>query len=209
MHTTISIISLFNYIGTTAFIIGGTLAAKNMKLHCLIQFLSGMSTAYFGGLFLRDLILLQTTPAIFSFPWEIAAAVLICTLTIITLKYKEPGNIGLSILCLLDSIGIVSSVAAGYNQGIKVSTLNAFICGFVTACGGGIIATAIRLAAKKNLRVFFTILAANKWYYIFAASMSAAYTVLYLTGHNTNTAIIVLTAIAIIIGFIIKQNNTT
>lgn len=204
MYTTINLISLLNHIGTITFVIEGTLAAKKMGLPYFFQFLSGISTAFFGGIFLRDLILLHTAPAIFRCPLEIATAALICILTIKVLKHREHGNISLSVLCLLDSIGIVGSAATGYSHGAKTSILIAFACGFATACGGGITAAAIRMAAKKNLKAFVTILVHNKWYYLFAASMSVIYGILHLTGHDTNTAIIALTAIAVIVGFIVK-----
>lgn len=207
MYTTITLISLLNYIGTTAFIIEGIFIAQKMRLHYFLQFLSGMSTAFFGEIFLRDLILLQTTPAIFQCPLGIAAATLICIFTIIISKHREPGNISLSILCLLDSIGVVGSVAAGYTQSATRNVLIAFICGFITACGGDIIATAIQTMATKNLKAFFTLLTGHKWYYLFTASISIIYSIMYLTGHDTNSTIMTLTFIAIIIGFIIKSNN--
>lgn len=207
MRITITLISLLNYIGTIAFIIGGTLIAKKMELHCFLQFLSGISTAFFGGIFLRDLILLQTTPALLDNPLEIAIASAICIFTIMVLKHREPRNISLSILCLFDSIGIVGSTATGYTQGTKAGILIAFACGFVTACGGGIIAAAIRMTAKKDFKTFFTILADNKWYYLFIASISVVYGILHLTSYDTDTAIIALTDVAIVIGFIVEKTK--
>lgn len=207
MYTTITLISLLNNIGTIAFVIEGTLNAKKTGLNCFFQFLSGMSTAFFGGIFLRDIILLQTIPAVFDNPLEITVATAICIITIIVLKYKKLGNIGLSILCLLDSIGIVGSVATGYSQDTKAGILLAFACGFVTACGGGIIATAIQIVVKKNFKAFFTILNDNKWYYLLTVSVSAIYGILHLTKCDTDMSILELTATTIIIGFIVERNK--
>lgn len=209
MYKTITLISLFSHIGTMTSAIGGTLTAKKMELHCFLQFLLGVSTAFFGEVFLRDLILLQTTPTVFNNPLEIAATIAACIFSIMMLKHKEPGNICLSILCLLDSIGIVGSTTIGYNQGTKAGVLVAFSCGFVTACGGNILATTIQMIMKKNLKSFFTILAAKKGYYLYAASISVVYSILHFTSHNTDTAIMALTIAAIVIGFIVERNETT
>lgn len=207
MYTTITFISLLSYIGTAASVVRMILTAKKTELPYFLQFLSGICTAFFGGIFLRDLILLQTVPAALNIPWEIVTTTAFCIFIIILLKYKEPGNICLSTLCLLDSIGIVASTAIGYNQGAKEGILIAFACGFVTACGGDILATAIQMVATKNFNAFFNILTDNKWYYLFAVSMSVVYSILHLTNHNTNTAIMALTATAIVIGLIIERNK--
>lgn len=207
MHATITLISLLNYIGTTAFLIEGILTAKKLHLGCFLQFLSGMNSAFFGGAILRDLILLQTPPILLQNPQEIVAAMSVCIFTIVILKYKEPGRISLTILCLLDSIGIVSSVVAGYNQGTKSSIMFALICSFITACGGGIATTFIQMIVTLNLKSYPAILTNNRWYYLFAASISVAYGIIDWNGYHTNSSIIVLTVIAVIMGFIVKLNN--
>lgn len=209
MYTTITLISLLGYMGTVTSTINGTLTAKKMELPCFLQFLSGISTAFFGEVFLRDLILLQTTPTIFNKPLEISITIAICIFSIIALMHKKPGNIYLSILCLLDSIGIVGSTAIGYSQGTKAGLLVAFVCGFATACGDNILATVIQMIVKKNYKLFFIILSVKKWYYLFIASISVVYGILQFTSHDTNTNIMMLTVVSIVIGFILKRNEST
>lgn len=209
MYTTITLISLLSYMGTAASTINGTLTAKKMELPFFLQFLSGISTAFFGEVFLRDLILLQTTPTIFNKPLEISTTIAVCIVSIIALMHKKPGNIYLSGLCLLDSIGIVGSAAIGYNHGTKMGFLIAFVCGFVTACGDNILATIIQMIVKKNYKLFFTILSVKKWYYLFIASISVVYGILHFTSHDTNTTIMMLTVVSTVIGFILKRNEST
>ena len=202
MHTTL--ISLLSYIGTASSIIEGILTAKKMKLQCFIQFLSGISAAFLGEIFLRDLVLLRTTPACFANPLAMTITATACVFSIIILKNKEPENICPSILCIFNSIGIVGSVAVGYNQGARAGVLTAFACGFVTSCGGSILTTAIQTVTKNNCKTFFITLAENKWHYLFIASMSIIYGILNFTNHNDNAAIIILVAVAIVIGFIVE-----
>lgn len=208
MHTTITLISLLSYIGTIASAVGGTLTAKKMKLPCFLQFVLGISTAFFGEIFLCDLILLQTSPTIFNKPLEIAIAIAACIFSIMVLRCKEPENICLPILCLLNSIGIIGSATTGYNHGTKTGVLVAFACGFVTSCGGNILATVIQIIVKKDFKLFFTILSEKKWYYLFVASISVVCGILHFTSHDTNTAIMVLTIVSIVIGFIVERNET-
>lgn len=209
MYTTITLISLLSYMGSAASTINGTLTAKKMELPCFLQFLSGISTAFFGEVFLRDLILLQTVPIIFREPWEIFIAITVCICSIIALMHKKTEKIYLSGLYLLDSIGIVGSVAIGYNQGTKAGLLIAFVCGIVTACGGNILATVIQMIVKKNYKLFFITLSVKKWYYLFIASITVIYGILHFTSHDTNTAIMMLMVVSIIIGFILKRNEST
>jgi uncharacterized membrane protein YeiH len=208
MFTTITLIALLGYIGDIAFVIGGVLAAKKLKLHWTVQLLSGLSTAFFGGLFLRDIFLLKTTPAIFNSPVEFTATALIGVLTIIFFRKKTPSKIFNWTLCLIDSIGIAGFAVAGYERGIKASVIIALACGFVTACGGGIIAAVIRTVAKKSVKNFFKTLAENRWYYLFGISMSIAYGILNLMGKKDDTVLILLTVIAVIIGFFIEGNKS-
>lgn len=204
MYTTTTLIFLFSYIGTITSAIVGTLTAKKMELHWFLQFLSGISAAFFGEVLLRDLILLKTTPTVCNNPLEIVITIAVCILSIIVLKHKEPGKICLSILCILDSIGIVGSVTVSYNQSTKSSILVTFVCAFVTVCGDDILTTAIQTIVKKNFKPFFTILTEKKWYYLFAAFISVVYGILHFNGHNTDTTIIVVTFISIIIGFVVE-----
>ncbi len=52
-----------NYVNNITFIINGILTAHKKKLHPSVQLLCGISTTFFGGIFLRDLALLRLIPA--------------------------------------------------------------------------------------------------------------------------------------------------
>lgn len=207
MYKTIVLISLLSYIGTFASVIGSTLMANKMKLPYLLQFLVGITTTFWGGILLRDLILLKTTPVTFSSPLEIALAAIVCISVIIILKHKKPKNSCLSILCLFDSIGTVGSIITGYTQGAHLGILMALACGFVTACGGIILIVAIQMTTKKNIKSCFKTLADNIWYFLFDSFISIGYGIIHLTKLENNTTIIILTAIAITIGFIIERHK--
>jgi uncharacterized membrane protein YeiH len=208
MFTTLALTQLLGYIGDLAFVIGGVLTAKQLKLHWFVQWLSGMSTAFFGGILLRDTLLLQTSPAIFCEPIEIAATAAIGIFAVISVRKRTPGKAFDWLLCIIDSIGITGFAAVGYGRGIEAGVMIALACGFVTACGGGIIAAAIRAAAKKSIMTFFETLAGNRWYYVFGASMSIAYGILDSFGKSNDTTLIVLTALAIILGLLVERDKS-
>lgn len=207
MFTEFKLNTLLGYIGDVAFVIGGIYASKKLNLHWFLQWLSGMSTAFFGGLFLRDLLLLQTTPAIFDSPLEIAATATVGILTVFMFRKRMPGKAFNWLICIIDSVGIAGFTAAGYGRGTGTGAVIAFTCGFVTACGGGIIAAAIRAAAMKSIKKFFETLIDNRWYYVFCTTMSIAYGILHSLGRSTETTSLVLTVIAIIIGLFIEKDK--
>lgn len=207
MFTDLTLNTLLSYIGDVAFVIGGVYASKKLNLNWFVQWLSGMSTAFFGGLFLRDLLLLQTTPAIFGSPLEIAATAAVGILSVFMFRKRTPGKAFNWLICIIDSVGIAGFAAAGYGRGTGAGVVIAFTCGFVTACGGGIIAAAIRATAKKSIKKFFETLTDNRWYYVFGATMSIAYGILHSLGRSKDTTSLVLMAIAIIIGLFIERDK--
>ena len=207
----LTILAALGYIGNVAFVIGGVIAAKKKGLGMWTQFWSGLATFCFGGIFMRDLGMLRTVPSIFGSPLEIAATAAVGIITIAMLKSwdrrKNLSNPFTAVLCFTDSIGIAGFAAFGYGRGITAGApwYIALACAFVTACGGGIIAAVIRAAAAKDWRHFTGTLAGNKFYYLFGAFMSVAYGVLYAIGRNTDFALIVLTVIAVVIGFMVER----
>lgn len=207
MFTELTLNTLLGYIGDVAFVIGGVYASQKLNLHWVVQWLSGISTAFFGGLFLRDLLLLQTTPAIFSSPLEIAATAAVGILSVFMFRKRTVNKAFNWSICIIDSVGIAGFATAGYERGTGRGVVIAFTCGFVTACGGGIIAAAIQAAAKKNIKKFFETLTDNRWYYVFGATMSIAYGILHSLGISKDTMSLVLTAIAIIIGLFIERDK--
>lgn len=207
MFTELTLNTLLGYIGDVAFVIGGVYASKKLNLHWVVQWLSGMSTAFFGGLFLRDILLLQTIPAIFSSPLEIAATAAVGILSVFIFKKRTPSKAFNWLICIIDSVGIAGFAAAGYERGMEAGVVIAFTSGFVSACGGGIIATAIRAVAKKSIKKFFETLTANRLYYVFGATMSIAYGILHSLSISKDIMSLVLTAIAIIIGLFIEKDK--
>lgn len=207
MFTELTLNTLLGYIGDVAFVIGGVYTSQKLNLHWFVQWLSGMSTAFFGGLFLRDLLLLQTTPAIFGSPLEIAATAAIGILSVFMFREKTPSKAFNWLICIIDSVGIAEFASAGYERGTGAGVMIAFTCGFVTACGGGIIAAAIRATAKKSIKEFFETLTNNRWYYVFGATMSVAYGFFHSLNTSKDTMSLVLTAIAIIIGLFIERDK--
>ena len=207
MFTELTLIALLSYIGDVAFVISGVLTAKNLKLHGFVQWLSGMSTAFFGGLFLRDLLLLQTIPAIFGSPLEIMGTAVVGILTVTSVRKKRHSKAFNLLLCIIDSIGIAVGAAAGFGRGTREGVVIALACGFVSACGGGIIAAAIRAAANKSIKNFFKTLASNRWYYVFSASMSTAYGILYSVGQSNDITLLIHTVVAIILGLIVAGDK--
>jgi uncharacterized membrane protein YeiH len=206
------VISILGYIGDIAFVIGGVILAKNLGLRPWLQLLSGMSTAFFGGIFLRDFWLLHTTPAIFGSPLEIAGTAAVGMATVaIAQRSKNKGSFTIILsylLCAADAIGIVGFAAFGYGRGMQAgaSVNTALATAFVTACGGGIIAALIRAVGSKDWRHFPKTLAGNWLYYLIGAGTSVVCALLYSPDGYPDSAILALT-VAVIIGNIVNQNQ--
>lgn len=165
-----------SYINNITFMVNGILTARQKKLHPSVQLLCGLSSAFFGGIFLRDLTLLHLVPAAYDNPLEFAAIVFIGVLTIFILKNRTPGKHLCFLLHIADLAGTAAFASAGYKRGMLAGA-PWWIClasGFVTACGGGVIAAAIRAAFSKDPLHFIHTLKENRNYYLYAALMSAA-----------------------------------
>lgn len=165
-----------NYVNNFTFIINGILTAHQKKLHPSVQLLCGISSTFFGGIFLRDLALLHLIPAVFDSPFEFTATVFIGVLTVLILKNRTPDKHLCSLLHIADLVGTAIFASAGYKRGMLAGApwWICFTSGFVTACGGGVIAAAIRAAFSKDLLHFIHTLKQNRSYYLYAALMSAA-----------------------------------
>ena len=165
-----------NYVNNITFIINGILTARQKKLHPTVQLLCGISSAFFGGIFLRDLILLHLIPAVFDSPLEFVVTVFIGVFTVFMLKSKTPDKRLRFLLHIADLVGTAAFASAGYKRGVLAGApwWTCFTSGFVTACGGGLIAAAIRTAFSKDPLHFIHTLKANRNYYLYAALISAA-----------------------------------
>lgn len=164
-----------SYINNITFIINGILTAHQKKLHPLVQLLCGISSTFFGGIFLRDLVLLHQIPAVFDSPFEFTATVFIGVYFVCILKNRTPNKHFCCLLHIADLVGAAAFASAGYKRGMLAGApwWICFASGFVTACGGGMIAAAIQAAFSKEPLHFIHTLKENRSYYIYAALMSA------------------------------------
>lgn len=168
--------TMLSYVNNITFIINGILTARQNKLHPSVQLLCGISAAFFGGIFLRDLLLLHMVPAVFDNPFEFTTTVFIGVLIVSILKNGVPDKRLCFLLHIADLVGTAAFASTGYKLGMLAGTpwWICFTSGFVTACGGGIIAAAIRAAFLKDVSHFIHTLKKNRSYYLYAALMSAA-----------------------------------
>jgi uncharacterized membrane protein YeiH len=210
--TQLTLTALLGYIGDVAFVLGGILSAKRKGLGYGVQFLSGLSVATFGGLFIRDWLLLhQAKPSILNDTWEVEMimATGIIAIAILNRSHAYSSKIkklGKSLLCILDSVGISGFVAFGYGRGIQagVSGWIPYATAFATACGGGIIAAVIRSMALDDFHHFKETLAENKLYYIFGVLVSVTYGILYSYNIAADGALLILTGASVIIGLTVE-----
>jgi uncharacterized membrane protein YeiH len=206
-----TILDLLGWIGDAAFVIGGVVAAKKLRLSPFVQLLSGLSTAFFGGIFMRDLGLLRCAPAIFGSPIEIAATAVVGIITIAAMKSrngkKKLHKAFSAVLCFADSIGIVVFAAFGYGRGITAGApwWIALACAFVTACGGGVIAAVIRSAGAKSFKPFIKTVKGNLLYYLLCAFASVVCGLWHSPSGYPDCVIITLTLIVIVFGFIVER----
>jgi len=107
---------------------------------------------------------------------------------------------------MADSIGVAGFAAFGYGRGITAGApwWIALACAFVTACGGGIIAAGIRAIGAKNWRHFFKTLAGNKFYFILCFLASAVSAFCYSPTGYLDIALVILTGLIVIGGFIVE-----
>ena len=212
---TISLLFLWNIAGDIAFAVGGALAAQKLKLGWFATFLSAMSTTFFGGAFLRDLLTLHTPPGILSSPIEIAwvaALSLGLSLILTYTKRKLPSKLGKAFkhsILVCDSLGVLAFGAIGYmkGRGMLVGVGVCLLCGWFTACGGGIIAAFIRSAAKRGTltekaKCLASTLFNNRHYFVFGGIVTVTYAVTIAAGASETIALAILTPLAVFLGFI-------
>ncbi|GHU39581.1 hypothetical protein FACS1894105_14340 [Clostridia bacterium] len=151
-----------NYAGDAAFCSGGTLTAEKERKPPIIGLLSGLLTTFGGGALLRDILTLGTVPKILGSIGEIVAVAVFAALLILAFTYDKPfrairdkptlAAVLKKALVAADSLGVLAFVAIGYQRGMEIngSVVIAIMCGFYTACGGGILALVLRGLAEKG-----------------------------------------------------------
>lgn len=204
-----TILDVLAYTGNIVSVIGGILAAKKLGLHPIIQFLSGISTAFFGDMLFRDIILLHTTPYIFNHPIEIVTMVVIDIIIIVWMKKNYLEKNFSRVLSIVNSISIVIFATFGYERGIAANKPWWFciVTALVSVCGGGIIAAAIRALGIREWRSFTKTLHENKFHYFFCVIVSVVCSCLNVLDINNDTALIVLTAFVIKVDLFIENKR--
>lgn len=207
----VTIIDLLGYIGNIISVIGGTLAAKRTDCNPIIQFLSGISTAFWGDMFFRDIILLHTSPYILNHPIETVIAVIIDITVIVWMKNKYLGKAFSLVLSIVNSINIVLSATLGYERGIAANKPWWFciVTAWVSVCGGEIIAVAIKALGTREFSNLTKALNENKFYYFFCAFVSMLCGCLNEFDINNNTALIILIIFVIGSNLFIENKRLT
>lgn len=211
-----------NYAGDAAFCAGGTLAAVRERKSPIIALLSAIFTTFGGGAILRDMLTLGAVPKILGSPGEIAAVAVFAALLMLVFTNDRPfrairkrPTLAAALkktLVVADSLGVLAFVKIGYERGIEFdgSIVIAVICGFYTACGGGILALVARGLAEKGAEkkgaYIKSKLVKNAPYYIYGFLMSLTYCVLAIANADSNVA--VLTALAVGLGFLTDKEIT-
>lgn len=135
-----TIVVILEIIGAVAFAASGALVGikKNMDLFgvCVL----GLSTAVGGGV-IRDIILGQCPPAMFTNPIYVIAGLFTCIFTFVPevrafIDHKE------NIMLLADGIGLGIFTASGTVHALNTADANMFLAvfvGVVTGVGGGLL----------------------------------------------------------------------
>jgi uncharacterized membrane protein YeiH len=221
------LLGICNWAGNISFYAGGSLGGKKNKCNPLICFISGISTTFFGGLFLRDTLTLHVTPAVFGNLGEFFAVAVFGILFLLAVSNdkiyalfdkdnKKPASmLAQKILVILDSCGVLAFAIIGFDKGIADhSYFVAVSTGVYTAVGGGFLAIFIRnIFSKTNLakkkKQIVAEIKQNVPYYIYGFTLTVTYSVFAATGvtdFDKNAVIAVLIPIAIVFGLATDKN---
>ncbi len=175
-----SLLELFEYIGTIAFSISGAMVAIENKMDIFGVVMLALTTAVGGGM-LRDIILGNNPPLIFNSPFTIMLAIgvgIICFLPSVR-KYIKKADLTIQIM---DSIGLAIFTVVGTETSIVYNNLLLSIfVGTLTGVGGG----ALRdIFAHNDLYIF------TKHFYA-CACIIGAIVCFYLFKINDNLSILV------------------
>lgn len=131
------VFNVIDYSGSFAFCISGASLAVAKKMDIFGIFVMAV-IAGFGGGCLRDIILGNTPPAVFSTPayWIIALLA-----TIVALAVKKQHRYFDKIVLFFDAIGLAFFTVAGIKIALKSGLFNyqCILMGVITACFGGVI----------------------------------------------------------------------
>lgn len=141
----ITLLTLFDFIGTVAFAISGALVGVHKKMDIFGVNVLAVTTACGGGL-MRDLIIGCTPPMMFRNPIFVLVAVIVANIVFLLcyLHRHMPRKLAKfydAMLFWFDSLGLaaftVDGVMAGVRAGHAENTFLICFLGFMTAVGGG------------------------------------------------------------------------
>lgn len=141
----VTLLTLFDFIGTVAFAISGALVAIHKKMDIFGVNVLAVTTGCGGGL-MRDLIIGCTPPMMFRNPIFVLVAVIVANVVFLLcyLHRHMPKKLARfydAMLFWFDSLGLaaftVDGVMAGVRAGQGENTFLICFLGFMTAVGGG------------------------------------------------------------------------
>ena len=146
------VIFILEMVGTVAFAISGVMVAKDRKMDIFGAIVLGCATAVGGGM-IRDLILGEIPPAMFTKPVYVTVAFITCVVDFIFERSQTTGNYmdkidrnrirSNFILNVADSVGLAAFVVVGCRTAVYAGYgANMFLACFVgvlTGIGGGIL----------------------------------------------------------------------
>ena len=133
-----SLMSVFDILGTIAFAVLGALAGVEKKLDILGILILALATAVGGGI-LRDMLISNTPPVAFRNPLYVEVSILSAFAAIWLRNLCKRFNMAIQVC---DAIGLGSFAAAGANMAASFGYYNVLTVVFlavVTAVGGGVI----------------------------------------------------------------------
>lgn len=176
-------ISLIYYVGIASCAAQG---AENGKYEYNIPLLHYIVNA-FGGGFLRDVIFLKMYPWLLTpsaFPDLVFVAVIGFLYTYYFFIYKadkKQYSIAIQLITITDALGLGSFICIGMDKAFIYSNnvITIIACGYITAIGGGILASEKSLAeifqSRETVRYHFITLLGCCYYYIFRNSFCLVY----------------------------------
>ena len=141
------LLTLFDLIGTIAFAISGAFVAAGKKMDLFGVIMLSVTTACGGGI-LRDMIIGNTPPAMFTNPLYVSIAAVTGGLVFCLLYFhrKMPGSVVPlydQILFWFDTLGLaaftVDGVMIGVHTGYGGNLFLLVFLGFITGVGGGVL----------------------------------------------------------------------
>lgn len=140
----ISLLFVFEIIGTVAFAISGAMTAMRKKMDVFGVAILGVITAVGGGV-IRDLILGNTPPTTFKNPVYSIVAIAVSVLFALPFVHKifeKSKKFFDNLMLLMDSLGLAVFTVVGIETASANEELNIYLMifvGVVTGVGGGVI----------------------------------------------------------------------